>query len=161
MTETRVGYSYYRQVMMQDFLEALLARFQADSGGPRACALPQVPPEPPPVAIQPGDSPDLQHFLPPNWRDFLKAQGLIGKATLVLGESTSLYVFGNLFGLPRNSFVGAGRLGLAGTRDGVRAGHGPGHRQASLRGGRRRRLPDDLPGALEPGAPANATPSSS
>ena len=119
-TETRVGYSYYRQVVMQDFLEALLAKFQAASGGPRACELPRVPPEPP-VAIQAGDSLTYNIFFR-RLADFLKAQGLFGKATLVLGESTSLYVFGNLFGLPPNSFVGQAAWGSLGHETGCALG---------------------------------------
>ncbi|MBW8879423.1 MAG: hypothetical protein JF614_31195 [Acidobacteria bacterium] len=35
-TEARIGYRHYRQVAMQDFLEALLSRFRAAPGGPRA-----------------------------------------------------------------------------------------------------------------------------
>jgi indolepyruvate decarboxylase len=118
-SETRVGYSYYHQVAMKDFLEALLAKFQAEPG-PRTCELPHVSPRPP-ITSQPGDPLTYNVFFR-ELADFLKSQGLFGKVTLVLGESTSLYVFGNLFGLPPNSFVGQAAWGSLGHETGCALG---------------------------------------
>ena len=53
---------------------------------------------------------------------FLKEQELLDKIVLVLGESTSLYVFGNLFGLPRNSFVSEAAWGSLGHETGCALG---------------------------------------
>jgi indolepyruvate decarboxylase len=119
-TETRIGYSYYRQVAMRDFLEALLARFQAQPGGPRACELPQVPAEPE-AAAQAGDPLSYNIFYR-RLTGFLEREGLFDKTTLVLGESTSLYVFGNLFGLPPNRFVGQAAWGSLGHETGCALG---------------------------------------
>src|SRR5258708_29566997 len=63
-TEARVGYRYYRQVAMADFLAALLARCRATPGGPRSYALPDVPAEPAPAASQPGDPLTSNVFFP-------------------------------------------------------------------------------------------------
>ena len=119
-SETRIGYSYYQQVAMGDFLEALLAKFQAAPGGARAYELPQVAPEPPvePQAGEPLSYNVFYHQL----SHFLKSHGLLDKVTLVLGESTSLYVFGNLFGLPANRFVGQAAWGSLGHETGCALG---------------------------------------
>jgi indolepyruvate decarboxylase len=119
-TETRIGYSYYHQVAMQDFLEALLAKFQAEPEGPRSYELPHVAPRPP-LTFQPGDSLTYNIFFR-ELADFLRIQRLFDKVTLVLGESTSLYVFGNLFGLPPNRFVGQAAWGSLGHETGCALG---------------------------------------
>ncbi len=116
--EARIGYRYYRQVRLQDFLAALLARFAA--AGPRADALPEVADDPP-AAPAAGAALSYNSF----YREitgFLRRAGLFGKVTLVLGESTSLYVFGNLFGLPRDSFVAQAAWGSLGHETGCALG---------------------------------------
>jgi indolepyruvate decarboxylase len=122
-TEARIGYRYYRQVVMRDFLEALLARFRAQPGGPRAYALPDVPAEPPmpPIASQAIDPLSYNVFFR-ELAGFLTRSGLLGAVTLVLGESTSLYVFGNLFGLPPNRFVAQAAWGSLGHETGCALG---------------------------------------
>jgi TPP-dependent 2-oxoacid decarboxylase len=47
---------------------------------------------------------------------------LRNEIVLVLGESTSLYVFGNLFGLPRNGFVAEAAWGSLGRETGCALG---------------------------------------
>jgi indolepyruvate decarboxylase len=47
---------------------------------------------------------------------------LRNEIVLVLGESTSLYVFGNLFGLPRNGFVAEAAWGSLGHETGCALG---------------------------------------
>jgi len=53
---------------------------------------------------------------------FLKDGRLRDEIVLVLGESTSLYVFGNLFGLPRNGFVAEAAWGSLGHETGCALG---------------------------------------
>jgi indolepyruvate decarboxylase len=119
-TETRIGYRYYRQVVMGEFLAALLARFRAQPGGPRTYALPDVPAEPP-IASQAVDPLSYNVFFR-ELAGFLTRSGLLGAVTLVLGESTSLYVFGNLFGLPPNRFVAQAAWGSLGHETGCALG---------------------------------------
>jgi indolepyruvate decarboxylase len=128
-TEARVGYRYYRQVWLGDFLAALLARFTA--AGPRTYTLPAVADDPTPAAAPAGDPAaaagaagdalSYNNF----YREltgFLRRAGLFDKSTLVLGESTSLYVFGNLFGLPRDRFVAQAAWGSLGHETGCALG---------------------------------------
>src|SRR5207237_9446838 len=53
---------------------------------------------------------------------FLKSEQLLDDSVLVLGESTSLYVFGNLFGLPRSGFVAQAAWGSLGHETGSALG---------------------------------------
>lgn len=118
--EARIGYGYYRQVALRDFLAALLERFREEPGGPRAYELPRVSAEPaiPPQAGDPLSYNVFYHQL----SGFIQREGLLGQVTLVLGESTSLYIFGNLFGLPANSFVGQAAWGSLGHETGCALG---------------------------------------
>src|SRR6185503_6616894 len=90
----RVGDSYFAQVTLGGFLEALVARFEADETFPRGWT---------PVETSEEDeeaAPEGQLTYNRLFRKltgFLDEQGLYGESVLVLGESTSLYVFGNLF----------------------------------------------------------------
>ncbi len=131
--ETRVGYRYYRQVVMADFLAALLARFQAAPGGPRAYVLPEArgeasPPGagdaggPSPAAAPQAGDPLTYNSFYRELTGFLAGAKLLDKVTLILGESTSLYVFGNLFGLPANRFVGQAAWGSLGHETGCALG---------------------------------------
>jgi indolepyruvate decarboxylase len=118
--ETRIGYQYYRSVRLKSFLEALLAKFQAEPNCPRNYSLPSPPP-------------DIEEELKEDRRlsynlffrvlcDFLKEERLTEETALVLGESTSLYVFGNCFGLPQNSFVAQAAWGSLGHETGCALG---------------------------------------
>jgi indolepyruvate decarboxylase len=118
--EARVGYQYYRRVTLKSFLEALLAKFQEEPNCPRKYSLPSVPSH-----VQ--EEPTLHGPLTYNLFfhvlcDFLKEEQLTDQVALVLGESTSLYVFGNLFGLPRNSFVAQAAWGSLGHETGCALG---------------------------------------
>lgn len=116
--EVRIGYQYYHQVTMTDFITGLLARFQA--GGPtRAASLPPRPAEPP--AANAGDRLTYNVFMQ-ELACFLRDEKLLDSTALVLGESTSLYVFGNLFGLPRDSFVANAAWGSLGHETGAALG---------------------------------------
>jgi indolepyruvate decarboxylase len=126
--EARIGYQYYHRVMLRDFLEGLLARFQGHAGSRRRYALPDVAEEAP-YRGNP-DEPLTYNGFFHELSAFLKRERLLDDGALVLGESTSLYVFGNLFGLPRNSFVGQAAWGSLGHETGCALG-------VALGGGRR------------------------
>lgn len=119
--EARVGQAYFLGVTLKDFLQGLLDRFQADPASPRAIALPTAPED------EDTETPDVPGGLTYNvfYRQltgFMKANGLYDETVLVLGESTSLYVFGNLFGLPRDSFVAQAAWGSLGHETGCALG---------------------------------------
>jgi indolepyruvate decarboxylase len=82
--------------------------------------LPKVAPEAPPD-VKPDDPLSYNNFYS-ELSTFLKNEGLLDDIALVLGESTSLYVFGNLFGLPRNSFVAQAAWGSLGHETGCALG---------------------------------------
>jgi indolepyruvate decarboxylase len=118
-TDARIGHARYDDIFFGDFVDGLIARFEAGEGWPRAWK-----PLPPP-APEPDPAPDGRltynrffHQL----TSFLKTEGLTDETVLVLGESTSLYVFGNLFGLPRDSFVAQAAWGSLGHETGCALG---------------------------------------
>jgi indolepyruvate decarboxylase len=118
--EARVGYEYYHRVTLQDFLAGLLDRFREDERSPRTYDLPNA--ETPSVpAAEEGDGLSYNIFYA-ELSTFLKNEELLGETALVLGESTSLYVFGNLFGLPRGSFVAQAAWGSLGHETGCALG---------------------------------------
>lgn len=119
--EARCGYEYFRRVTLKDFLEGLLARFKAEKTGPRKYSLPSVAEEAEIAPAKP-DDPMLYNTFFHQLANFLKEQKLLQEVVLVLGESTSLYVFGNLFGLPRNSFVANAAWGSLGHETGCALG---------------------------------------
>ena len=118
--ETRIGYQYYRRVTLKSFLEALLAKFQAESGSPYHYSLPSPPLDLEEISKQ--DSPLSYNVFFRVLCDFLKNERLLDEIALVLGESTSLYVFGNRFGLPRDSFVAQAAWGSLGHETGCALG---------------------------------------
>jgi indolepyruvate decarboxylase len=115
----RVGDAYFAQVTLAGFIEALAARFEADPAYPRCWT---------PVATSEEDEEDAPagqltyNRLFRRLTGFLDEQGLYDSSVLVLGESTSLYVFGNLFGLPRDSFVAQAAWGSLGHETGCALG---------------------------------------
>ena len=115
----RVGDTYYAQVTLAGFLAALVERCEADETFPRTWA---------PVSVGEEDeepAPPGQLTYNRLYRQlsqFLKDEGLIDQSVLVLGESTSLYVFGNLFGLPPDSFVAQAAWGSLGHETGCALG---------------------------------------
>jgi indolepyruvate decarboxylase len=116
--EARVGWAQYYDTTLPDFLEGLLARFEADPASPRRCE-----------RQAPADEPDQEEGAGLDYNSFfrrltgfLKREKLLDETVLVLGESTSLYVFGNLFGLPRDSFVAQAAWGSLGHETGCALG---------------------------------------
>jgi indolepyruvate decarboxylase len=116
--EVRVGYQYYHQVTMADFIAGLLARFQG-TGRASTASLPPRPAEPPPA--NPGESLTYNIFMQ-ELAGFLRDNNLLDTTALVLGESTALYVFGNLFGLPRDAFIANAAWGSLGHETGAALG---------------------------------------
>jgi indolepyruvate decarboxylase len=118
--ETRIGYQYYHEVMLKDFLEGLLARVKANKRYPRKYALPKSKPEETPK-FKPGDRLTYNSFYH-ELSSYLKKEKLFEETALILGESTSLYVFGNLFGMPPDSFVAQAAWGSLGHETGCALG---------------------------------------
>jgi indolepyruvate decarboxylase len=115
--EARIGWSWYHDLWLGDVIDGLAARFAA--APPRA--LPPFAPSPAPAPAAP-DAGLTYNLFYDQLTAFLRDQGLFGESVLVLGESTSLYVFGNLFGLPRDSFVAQAAWGSLGHETGCALG---------------------------------------
>lgn len=142
--QARIGSRLYPQVALPDFLRGLLERFQAEKQPPRPTAA-----EPPVAAATTPDHNTAEKLIPPDQSaeiattldpsvaaevqltynvfyeqltGFMRGQNLFNEVALVLGESTSLYVFGNLFGLPRNAFVAQAAWGSLGHETGCALG---------------------------------------
>jgi indolepyruvate decarboxylase len=131
--EARIGHQYYRQVTLPDFLLALRDRFRDAGGKPRNYALPPVTRE------DSKPNPETEFLTYTRFFDelsaFLKPE-VADNAVLILGESTSLYVLGNLFGLPRNGFISQAAWGSLGHETGCAIGvaHGSGKRPLVVAG---------------------------
>lgn len=118
--QTRIGYQHYDYVVMKDFLEGLLDRFRADDSYPRTYKLPEVALDVKPVYTA-ADTLTYECFYH-ELGDWLIQQDQIANAKLILGESTSLYVFGNLMGMPQNSFIAQAAWGSLGHETGCALG---------------------------------------
>jgi indolepyruvate decarboxylase len=116
--ETRVGITYFPSVTLADFLPALLEAIEAQPAAKRAPAIPG------PQAVEAAADDAVITF-----ERFFEAVGAFvlqkevrDQHILILGESTSLYVFGNLFGLPAESFVAQAAWGSLGHETGSALG---------------------------------------
>jgi indolepyruvate decarboxylase len=118
--EARVGHQHYRRVTLPDFLDGLLKRFQSGRSARRRYLLPSVVSEKP-VTVKP-DSPLTYTRFYDEMAAVVRDKRLRNEIVLVLGESTSLYVFGNLFGMPRDSFVAQAAWGSLGHETGCALG---------------------------------------
>jgi indolepyruvate decarboxylase len=118
--EARVGWAQYYDIALPDFLEGLLARFEADPAWPRRLERP-APADAPDEEKAPAGVLTYNRFFR-QLTGFLKDERLLDETVLVLGESTSLYVFGNVFGLPRDSFVAQAAWGSLGHETGCALG---------------------------------------
>jgi len=116
----RIGYQHYRFIELRDFLSALLAKIRKNKGSLRKYTLPIITPDPAPVS-KPADTLTYELFYQEVGK-WLIEDGQIEKAKLILGESTSLYVFGNLMGMPRDSFVAQAAWGSLGFETGCALG---------------------------------------
>lgn len=116
--KARIGKQTYAQVSLKDFVEGLLHLFKSENKFPKTYALPAIPPEAPPV-LTPDTCLTYTVFYE-TISTFIRNH--TSGISLVLGESTSLYVFGNLFGLPQNSFVAQAAWGSLGHETGCALG---------------------------------------
>jgi indolepyruvate decarboxylase len=118
--ETRVGATYFPPVSVADFLPAFLETLRQ-----RPLPHPPSPPQSPfaaPLACPPpGIELTYERFYE-ILGGLLLQSPLLRSSVLVLGESTSLYVFGNLFGLPPDAFVAQGAWGSLGHETGSALG---------------------------------------
>ncbi len=116
----RVGYAEFARVAMADFMHALLERFRSHTKYPRKYRKPVYEAEKPPriLATDPLTY-ERFYFELGGW---LVGEGNIAEAKLILGESTSLYVFGNLMGMPQDSFVAQAAWGSLGHETGCALG---------------------------------------
>jgi indolepyruvate decarboxylase len=117
-SEARVGDASFRNVTMPDALKCLLTRLRSDSSFPRSCEAADSP--------EPEDDPSCPHLsynkLLRELCSFLTRSNRLDEVALILGESTSLYVFGNLFGLERDCFVAQAAWGSLGHETGCALG---------------------------------------
>lgn len=118
--EARVGYQHYQHVTMPDFLDGLLERFEAARPARRTYTLPAVEPETPSAAT-PGAKLTYTRFYD-EMAAVMRDTRVRKDTVLVLGESTSLYVFGNLTGMPADSFVAQAAWGSLGHETGCALG---------------------------------------
>jgi indolepyruvate decarboxylase len=118
--ECRIGHQYYYDVMMKDFITALTAKIKKDKRFPGKYKIPKHDDYPAPV-IRPGDHLTYNNFYY-ELTGFLQKEKMFKDIALILGESTSLYVFGNLFGMPANSFVANAAWGSLGHETGAALG---------------------------------------
>jgi indolepyruvate decarboxylase len=116
--ETRVGTTYFASVTLADFLAALVKALETEPLPTRTA-----------TRVAPKLSAPATDDKPVTFERFYEAlgafvlqDGVRGEYVLILGESTSLYVFGNLFGLPANSFVGQAAWGSLGHETGSALG---------------------------------------
>jgi len=116
----RVGKVSFGSVSMRDFLTALLERLRASARFPRPLVLPAVERERR-ATLAAGHVLTYEAFYEV-FGAWLVEQGHIANAKLIVGESTSLYVFGNLMGLPRDSFVAQAAWGSLGWETGCALG---------------------------------------
>jgi indolepyruvate decarboxylase len=118
--QTRVGFEQYPDVRLPDFLAALSAKLEGKA--PRRYAVPEVRDEPSSEKGAAGADDRLTYdVFRRELGAFLTAQPQ-DELALILGESTSLYVFGNLFGLARDVFVAQAAWGSLGHETGCALG---------------------------------------
>ena len=115
--QTRTGYQFYQGVVLQDFLPALLksAKSIPKKPGWRGIGKSIQP------KFNPSDPLTYNSFFA-LLDQFLVANNLWGSVELILGESSSLYVAGNLMGLPVESIVGQAAWGSLGHETGCALG---------------------------------------
>jgi len=115
----RVGKKRYRNVPLKALMEGLLQKMRA--AGYMAPGYPVKPANVTNDSVT-GRQPLTYELFYNAMAKWLVEQGNIKDSVLVLGESTSLYVFGNMMGLPANSFVAQAAWGSLGHETGCALG---------------------------------------
>jgi indolepyruvate decarboxylase len=118
--QARVGTRQYQQVPLKAFLARLVDRYEQAGEGPRRYTLPDPPPDP--TVVPTSTDPLTYEVFYEELTTFLRQEGMTDEVVLALGESTSLYVFGNVLGLPRDSFVSQAAWGSLGHETGCALG---------------------------------------
>lgn len=124
----RVGYFKYGAVTMQDFMQALLAKFKADKAYPIKVKAPPQPKYPQPWA---GNSDpvynDKPHIITYNrffehTMSFLQDNNLLKDIVMTYGVSSAMYVATNCYGLPQGSFISSAAWQCIGFETGAASG---------------------------------------
>jgi indolepyruvate decarboxylase len=103
--------------LLRDFLTGIIARFQQPQHSVPVAERPEVP------SLPASGSATLTYNLFCDMLSaWLAAEWLVDSSVLVLGESTALYVFSNLFDLAANSFVAQAAWGSLGHETGSALG---------------------------------------
>ena len=124
----RVGYFKYGDVTMQDFMEALLAKFKTSKAYPIKAVAPPQPAYPEPWASNDDvvyrDAPQqltynrfFQHSM-----KFLHDHDMLKDIVMTYGVSSSLYVATNAYGLKQGSFVSSAAWQCIGFETGAASG---------------------------------------
>jgi indolepyruvate decarboxylase len=122
--ETRVDSTYFATVTLADFLAALLDVIRREPMKSAAKSL--IVPFATPLSKPKRGLQLTYELFYEILGGFMVETSLRESAILILGESTSLYVFGNLFGLAPNSFVAQAAWGSLGHETGCALGVGLG-----------------------------------
>jgi indolepyruvate decarboxylase len=118
--ETRVDLTYFPPVALEDFLVAFLEVIRQSPLHYKG-RLPETPIKTPSPSSHPETQLTYERFYEALGA-FMVGSSLRDSSVLVLGESTSLYVFGNLFGLSPDSFVAQAAWGSLGHETGAALG---------------------------------------
>ena len=127
-TEMRVGYFNYDKVSMQDFMEALLERFENSAAYPLQNKAPEQPkyPEPWTGSSDPkyNDKPEVitynrffQHTV-----KHIENNNLWEDINLTFGVSSAMYVATNIYGMKQNSFISSAAWQCIGYETGAALG---------------------------------------
>ncbi|OLS60705.1 alpha-keto acid decarboxylase family protein [Pseudomonas putida] len=116
----RTGAEYYPNVRLPDYVDSLLKAFDLDKRFPRSDVY--LPRHPALLgACAPSDALGYENFFA-SLVDFAKEHRLWQTSTLILGESSSLYVASNIQDMPRNSFLSDAIWGSLGHETGCALG---------------------------------------
>lgn len=116
----RSGDDYYPNVRLPDYVDGLLKALDVDARFPRQdVALPKHPPL---LASHGSDSPLSYANFFDSLVSFAQEHHLWQQSTLILGESSSLYVASNIQGMPRNAFLSDAIWGSLGHETGCALG---------------------------------------
>lgn len=118
----RNGYEYYKNIALQDFIEALITEIKSSDDFPRYSLkrpiVPYLHKNTPELLAQPLGYKTFFNVLYAH----LFEQSLLHKTNLVLGDSSALYQAARLIGLEQNSFVGDAAWNSLGHETGCVAG---------------------------------------
>lgn len=124
----RAGYFKYGAVTMQDFMEALLAKFKADKAYPIKVKAPPQPKYPQPWT---GNSDPVYHDKPQiitynrffeHTMKFLQDSNLLKDIVMTYGVSSAMYVATNCHGLSQGSFISSAAWQCIGFETGAASG---------------------------------------